>query len=245
DSHGAVVRRRLDEDPAARCEVAEDEVQPLERAVRHDDAARLDAVQLRDPLAQRRVAAGRPVVEDRLTVALERGPRAVGELGHGKQLWRGNPAREGDHGHGRSLVAVLARAPADWHPAGALGGNRSLASPSLDQEEPECGGHWLSSPPRRRSSSRSRPRPRPETSTSRSATGASPRRGSPVRTLRARSRGSPTGSCSSAATWTGGARIRGRLSRSRATTRTARSTGRSGAEASGGSTARASSATTR
>ena len=70
----AVVRRRLDEHPA-RAQLQLDgrvEDEPLEAADRQEDPPRVDAVALREELAQRPVPAARPVREDRPPVALER-----------------------------------------------------------------------------------------------------------------------------------------------------------------------------
>ena len=53
--------------------------------------ARLDAVALAEPLAERLVAADRPVVEHRRPVALDGRARAVGELLDRQALGRGTP----------------------------------------------------------------------------------------------------------------------------------------------------------
>ncbi len=50
-----------------------------------------------EPLAKRSVAARRAVVQRRLAVTLEDGPRAVGELPHRQALGRRDAARERDH----------------------------------------------------------------------------------------------------------------------------------------------------
>ena len=63
-----------------------------------------------DPLAQRAVAAARPVREHGLAVALDRGLRAVGELLDREALGRRNAAREADHGHEPSLAPYVMRA---------------------------------------------------------------------------------------------------------------------------------------
>jgi hypothetical protein len=56
-------------------------------------------VALGDPLAQRRIAARRAVVERGGAVVLERGPRALAELRDRQQVGPGDSAREGDDGH--------------------------------------------------------------------------------------------------------------------------------------------------
>ena len=84
DLQRPVVRRRLDEHPGAGPdELLGQEHEALERAARDDDSRGLDAMARRDPLAERPVAAARAVREDRRAVALDRRPRAIGELGDG------------------------------------------------------------------------------------------------------------------------------------------------------------------
>src|SRR5204863_7626627 len=82
DLQRPVVRRRLDEHAPASAvqELLREEDEGLQRAAREDDARGVDAVPLRDPLAQRAVAAARPVREDRDAVTLERSARAVRQL---------------------------------------------------------------------------------------------------------------------------------------------------------------------
>ncbi len=93
----AVVRRRLDEQPAFGSEVPDHEIEALERAVRDHDLTRRHAVPLCQPLPQGAVPTGRPVVERRLTVPLEDGSRAIRELADRQALRRRHPARERDH----------------------------------------------------------------------------------------------------------------------------------------------------
>ena len=112
DLQRAVVRRRLDEHArAGPHELLDEEVEALERPARDDDARRLDPVPLRDPLAQRRIAAARPVGEHGGPVARDRGARAVGELVDREALGRGHAAREGDETHVLRLPGRARRAP--------------------------------------------------------------------------------------------------------------------------------------
>ena len=104
DVQRAVVGRPLDEDARARVEQQPgEEREALERAVRDQHLARLDAVPLGDPLAERLVAGDRAVVENGRPVALDRRARAVGELLDRQGLGRRDAARERDRSHGVSL----------------------------------------------------------------------------------------------------------------------------------------------
>ena len=105
-----VVRRRLEDDAGAGLdELLGEEDERLERPARDDDAARLDAVALGDPFAQRAVAAAGAVREDGLAIALDRRLRAVGELVHREALGRRNTAREADDVHRPRLASYLMR----------------------------------------------------------------------------------------------------------------------------------------
>jgi hypothetical protein len=122
DLQRPVVRWRLHEDTRPfPDELLGEEHEALERAARDDDACRLDAVPRRDPLTERRIAAAGAVREHRGAVGLDRGARAVGELGDGKAFGRRNPARKRDDTHGLRLpgwpecVEVAAHVAADQH----------------------------------------------------------------------------------------------------------------------------------
>ena len=114
DLQRPVVRGSLDEDPPPGREVAEHEVEPRQRAVRDQHTARLDAVPLGEPLPERPVTPGRPVVEDRLSVTLQHLAGAIGELGDGEALWCRHAARERDHPHVPSVVGVPETAWNQW-----------------------------------------------------------------------------------------------------------------------------------
>ena len=105
DLQRPVVGRPLDEHaPRPHGELhgrVEDE--PLQPARRQEDAARLDAVPLREQLPQRAVATARAVGEDRDPVPLERGTRAVGDQRRVEALRRRSAAGERDRCHVRSL----------------------------------------------------------------------------------------------------------------------------------------------
>ena len=90
--------------------MAGEEDEPLQRAVRNEDAPGLDAVALRDPLPERPVAAARPVVEDGPAFALDHLARAVRELLDGQAVGRGDPPGERDQTHAPSLLAFPAAA---------------------------------------------------------------------------------------------------------------------------------------
>ena len=120
DPQRPVVGRRLDEHPlAAAREHLREEREALKRSVGEDDPSLGDPVLLGDPPAQRRVAPGRPVGEDRRAVRLHGGPGALGELLDRHAFRRRDPAGERDRLHasrvGRSSDvsggAVQARAP--------------------------------------------------------------------------------------------------------------------------------------
>ena len=103
DLQRPVVGRLLDEHAAARGEPLRQEHEPLQRAVRQEDASRVDVVPRSDPLAQRLIAGRRPVGEDRVPVPLDRGAGAVGELGDREAFGRGDAAGERDRRHDRRL----------------------------------------------------------------------------------------------------------------------------------------------
>ena len=73
-----------------------EEAEALERAVRQDDSLGLHSMAVGDPFAERRVTAGRAVVQRGGAVALDRGARAVGELFEREALGRRNAAGERD-----------------------------------------------------------------------------------------------------------------------------------------------------
>ena len=101
DLQRPVVGRPFDEH-AARAALELDggvEDEALEPAGRDEDPARVDAVTRREELAQRAVAAARPVREDRLAVSLEHGGRAVRHEPDVDALRGRGAAREGDGGH--------------------------------------------------------------------------------------------------------------------------------------------------
>ena len=74
----------------------EQKVEDLQRAVRDDDAPRLNRVPFRDPLPQRLVPESAPVGEDRRPVPPQRRLRAVGKLLDRQAFRRRNPACERD-----------------------------------------------------------------------------------------------------------------------------------------------------
>jgi hypothetical protein len=76
------------------------EREPLQRAVRDDDAGRIDSVLLGDQLLEWRVAAGRPVLKGGRAVALERLASAIAERRDRKEIRAGHSPRERDQRHG-------------------------------------------------------------------------------------------------------------------------------------------------
>ena len=103
----AVIGRPLDEH-AARPQRGENEVESLQRAVRHDDTLGKDAVPLADPLAQRLVAERAPVREDRSAVAAQRLACAIGQLLDRQALRRRNASCERDR-HAPTVAVAAAR----------------------------------------------------------------------------------------------------------------------------------------
>ena len=109
-----VIRGRFDEHapgPARELQRGvEDE--SLQAAGREEDAARLDAVALREHLAQRAVAPTRAVGEDRDPVPLEGGARAVADEPRIEAFGRGGTPGERDRGHrGKPNRSVRGRRP--------------------------------------------------------------------------------------------------------------------------------------
>ena len=76
---------------------------PVSEPGRDDDLRLLDAMLGGDPLAQRRIPAGRAVVEDRPAVTRDDRLRTFTERLDGEDVWRRIAAREGDHVHGGSV----------------------------------------------------------------------------------------------------------------------------------------------
>ena len=106
DLQRTVVGRRFNEHPP-RAKPLGKEHHALQRAVRDQHASGIDTVALADPLAQRLVAADRPVRQDGRAVALDGRAGAVRELLDGDALVRWIASGEGDRLH-------LAECRAHW-----------------------------------------------------------------------------------------------------------------------------------
>ena len=118
----AVVGRRLDDHGVAGLhEQLEQERVGLHRAVGHEHLLDLDAVLLRDPLAQRHVADRRAVRRRPGRVVVERELRGLAQALDVDDVERRRPTGEGDRGHGRQTSGVWITSPAlsTPSPAGA------------------------------------------------------------------------------------------------------------------------------
>ena len=98
DLQRAVVGRRFDEHPP-RAKPLSEEHHALQRAVGDQHASGIDTVALADPLAQRLVAADRPVRQDGRAVTLDGRACTVRELLDGDALVRRVASGEGDRLH--------------------------------------------------------------------------------------------------------------------------------------------------
>ena len=104
DADRAVIARRFDDDATSvREQVTHEEVESGERARRDHHLGRLDTMLRGDRLSQRLVAAGRPVVQDRSTLAGDDRLRTLAQCLDRKDVGRRVATSEGDHVHGRSV----------------------------------------------------------------------------------------------------------------------------------------------